>query len=353
MKRMACLLANSLMSALVCAQVSQSIQQTPPKTTQQQWVKASLGNNSLVAEQGRGLPHQQGQQAFPPSANAQATNSTPSVQNGMALMPPLVPPSNYDRATQIVSPFTNNEVVKLRKQLDALRKAKAFRPVRTTPRISSVSVDLSPGAAPPIVRVLPGEISTLVFIDATGAPWPLAASPRVSDTRYFDAEWLEGSQIVVVSALSTYEEGNLAIFLQGMAIPVAVKLVSAETDTKAKNRVVDYRLDLRLPGRGPNAQAFFLGPGKIALYDDVMQSFLDGLPPKEAKLVVAHGAVPARTQIWQFDGSLFIRTLHDIQNAFDQSMASGDGTRVYRLPPTPYITLSDMGRSLTLQLDIN
>lgn len=352
MKRAICLLTNSLISTLVFAQIPQSSQQALPKATQ--WVKTSPGNNSVTTEKGIGPSNPQKQQVFPPNANnVPSTTSIAAVQNGMAPMPPLAPPSNYDRASQIVSPFTNHEVVKLRQQLDALRKAKAFRPVRTTPRISSVSVDLSPGAAPPIVRVLPGEMSTLVFIDATGAPWPLAASPRVSDTRYFDVEWLEGSQTIVVSALSTYEEGNLVIFLQGMAIPITVKLVSAEIDSNAKSRVVDYRLDLRMPGRGPNAQALFLGPGKIALYDDIMQAFLDGLPPKEAKRVVAHGAVPARTQIWQFDGSLFVRTLHDIQNAFDQSMASGDGTRIYRLPPTPYITLSDMGRSLTLQLDIN
>ncbi|MRT95210.1 conjugal transfer protein TraN, partial [Xylella fastidiosa subsp. multiplex] len=90
----------------------------------------------------------------------------------------------------------------LRQQLDDLRKAKAYHPVRTVPRISSISVDLSPGAALPIVRVLPGEQTTLVFVDSTGAPWPLAVTPRVSDLRYFDVEWLSGTPFVVISALS-------------------------------------------------------------------------------------------------------------------------------------------------------
>ncbi|WP_426212503.1 DotH/IcmK family type IV secretion protein [Massilia sp. TWP1-3-3] len=91
----------------------------------------------------------------------------------------------------------------------------------------------------------------------------------------------------------------------------------------------------------------------MALYDDVMQAFLDGLPPKDAKRVQMHGGAPARTQIWQYGDALFVRTAYDIQSAFDQSLASGDGTRVYRLAPTPYVTLSEMGRSVTLQLDIN
>ena len=326
---------------------------------------ASAGGFPAPPGQAQMNSQQQIQAAFPQSnysagnyatagqaAPGQMTNGN-IPQNGVAPMPPLAPPSNFEQAAQLVSPFTNDEIVRLRKNLDNSRKAKAYRPVRTNPRISSVSVDLSPGAALPIARTMPGETSTLLFVDSTGAPWPLAAKPRISDERYFHVEWLEGSPSIVISALSGYEDGNVIVFLHGLATPVVVKLASGEPDSKTNSRIVDYRLDLRVPGRGPNAQAPLLGPGKIALYDDTLQSFLDGIPPKGAKLVVAHGDVPARTQAWQYDGSLFVRTTYDIQTAFDQSIASGDGTRVYRMPLTPYVALSKMGRSVTLQLDIN
>ncbi len=337
---------------------------------QQQWVRAAPAAGfpappgTQPQPQPQMNPQQQIQAAFPPSSyNAAnyAVAGTPArgyQQNpgGVAPMPPLVPPSHYEQAAQVVSPFSENEIVKLRKRLDSSRKAKAYHPVRTIPRISSASVDLSPGASLPIVRTMPGETSTLVFVDSTGAPWPLAAAPRVSDPRYFDAEWLQDSPSVVISALSAYEDGNVTVFLKSLATPVVVKLASGEPDSKVsknKGRIVDYRLDLRVPGRGPNAQAPLLGPGKIALYDSTMQSFLDGIPVNDAKRIVVHGDVPANTQVWQYDGSLFVRTRYDIQTAFDQSMASGDGTRVYRLPLTPYVMLSQMGRSVTLQLDIN
>jgi intracellular multiplication protein IcmK len=335
---------------------------------QPQWVRiAPAGGFPTPPGQTQASSQQQIQAAFPqsnygadnyavatsPTQGAQQYPAGIGSQNGIAPMPPLAPPSNYEQAEQIVSPFKNDEIVRLRQRLDDSRKAKAFHPVRTVPRISSISVDLSPGAALPIARVLPGEMSTLVFVDSTGAPWPLAASPRVADPRYFDVEWLQGTPSVVVSALSPYEDGNITVFLRGLATPVVVKLASGEPDSKEKNRVVDYRLDLRVPGRGPNAQTPLLGPGKIVLYDDTMQAFLDGIPPKGAKLVIARGGVPARTQVWEYGGSMFVRTSCDIQTAFDQSMASGDGTRVYRLAPTPYITLSEMGRSMNLQLDLN
>lgn len=272
----------------------------------------------------------------------------------MAPLPPLTPPNNNLRqAEALVTPFTTSEIIQLRKQLEQTRQAKAFKPVRTVPHIGSISLDLSPGGALPIVRTMPGEVSTLLFMDSTGAPWPLAAAPRVSDNRFFDPEWLKGTATVVISALSAYEEGNLVVVLQGFATPIVIKLVTGEPDANTTSRTVDYRLDLRVPGRGPNAQAALIGPDKIALYDTTMQQFLDGLPPKDAKLLAPHGEIPAHTQVWQFEGAMYVRTTHDIQTAFDQTIASGDGTRVYRLAPTPYVTLSDLERSVTLQLDID
>lgn len=282
---------------------------------------------------------------------------SPTDHNGIAPLPPLVPPpgavSDFKLAKAVISPFTPEEIVKLRRSLDDTRKAKAYRPVRTVPRISSITVDLSPGAALPIARVLPGEMATLVFMDMTGNAWPLAAPPRVSDARSFNVEWLQDSASVVISATSTYEDGNLAVMLRGHATPVMVKLVTGEPDSAGKNRIVDYRLDLRIPGRAPDAPPPVAGAAKISLYDDVMQGFLDGLPPKEAIPVALRGEIPARTQAWQFDGALFLRTRVNIRSAFDQTMASGDGTKIYRLAPTPYVTLSDGDRSVIVELDIN
>lgn len=284
------------------------------------------------------------------AGNGQAATSASN--NGIAQLPPLTPPTTRTGEAEI-SPFTPAEIVKMRKQYDKTRKAKAFHPVRTVPRISSISVDLSPGTAPPIARMLPGEMSTLLFLDASGTPWPLAAAPRVSDNRFFDAEWLKGTSTVVISALSPYEDGNLSVMLQDFPTPIVIKLVTGEPDSREKTRIVDYRLDLRIPGRAPGAPAGVIGQRKISLYDDTMQQFLDGLPPKPAKVVKTSGTTSARTQVWELEGALFVRTALDIQTAFDQSIAAGDGTRVYRLPPTPFLTLSDGSRSITLQLDID
>lgn len=296
--------------------------------------------------------------AYGPAAKASSqTSPTTTDPNGVAPLPPLPPPPggplDFNTAKATISPFTPDEIIKLRRSLDETRKAKAYRPVRTVPRISSITVDLSPGAALPIARMLPGEMATLVFTDMAGNAWPLAAAPRVSDARSFEVEWLQDTASVVISSRSAYEDGNLVVMLRGHVTPVMVKLVTGEPDSVGKNRIVDYRLDLRIPGHAPGAPRPITGPEKIALDDDVMQEFLDGLPPKDAIAVVLHGDVPSRTQVWQFAGALYLRTRVNIRSAFDQTMASSDGTRVYRLPPTPYIAVSDGDRSVIVELDIN
>jgi intracellular multiplication protein IcmK len=266
-------------------------------------------------------------------------------------LPPLAPPP-FKQAETAIAPFSPDEIIRLRRSLEGTRKAKAFHPVRTLPRISGVSVDLSPGASPPIVRMQPGEITTLVFIDAAGNPWPLAAAPRVSDSRTFDVEWLQDAPSLLISALSSYEDGNLVAMLRGLATPVMVKLATGEPDSPAQVRTVDYRLDLRIPGRAPGAPSPVAGPDHIALYDSVLQAFLDGLPPPEARAVKLAGGVPQHTRAWQHAGSLFLRTPLDIRSAFEQTIASSDGTHVYRLQPTPFVTLSSGGKTLVLELEI-
>ncbi|MHC5209007.1 DotH/IcmK family type IV secretion protein [Pseudomonas chlororaphis] len=314
-------------------------------------------NNYPVQQQGQAFPVPMNAQGYPVQPGAQtqylAQPGPPRPQDDgtRGLFPPSQPSAGAI-AGEVVSSFTPGEIRELRKQFDASRDAKAFKTIRAVPRISSVSVDLSPGSSMPIARLMQGTPGSLVFIDSTGAPWPLAAAPRISDDYLFYAEWLKNTHAVVISALSQYETGTVTVFLQGLATPVVIQLATGEQDSKEISRIVDVRLDIRVPGRGPNAKNAVTGPGKIELYDDTLQAFLDGLPPNGAKAVKANGEIPAGTKVWQLENELFVRTTYDIKSPFDQTSSAANGTRVYRMPITPYVTFSDMGRSVTVQLDI-
>jgi intracellular multiplication protein IcmK len=276
--------------------------------------------------------------------------------NGVHDLPPLVPPtgyniSSYDQAKEMVSPLSSEEIKKLKKYYDKTRAAKYYQPTDTIPRISSVTADLSAGAALPVLRTMPYETSTLVFIDSTGAPWPLAAIPRVSNPDAFDVEWLADSASVIVSAKHSYQKGNLTVFLHGLATPVVIRLITND-EPRDKVKIVDYRLDVRVAGRGPNAGESIVGDNKIGLYDDVIQNFLDGLPPSDSIKVKFHGKPSLPVQIWKYKNALYVRTSLNIQNAFDQIISSGDGTKVYKIIETPFITFSDGDKKSVLQLEL-
>ena len=270
--------------------------------------------------------------------------------NGSAQSLPTPPLIN--QARDMDSPLAPNEIRQLHEDFDETRRAKAEELVTPIPRISSISVDLSPGGATPVVHTMRNQASSLVFLDATGAPWPLAARPRLASAGYFDVQWLGGTSDVVVTATSSYESVGMAVFLKGLPTPIMVELNSGEPDSSAKTRVIDTRLDIRVPGRGPNAKASFMGTSRIGMYDDVLQQFLDGIPPNDARRVSIEGSSPTHTEVWTLGDSLYLRTPLEIRSAFEQTMSSADGMHIYKLDPTPLIMVSDGGENVSLTLDI-
>ena len=88
------------------------------------------------------------------------------------------------------------------------------------------------------------------------------------------------------------------------------------------------------------------------MYDDIIQSFLDGLPPEDSIKIKFSGNSSVPVQIWKYKNSLYVRTSLNIQNAFDQIISSGDGTKVYKIMETPFITFSDDDKKIVLQLEI-
>ena len=73
-------------------------------------------------------------------------------------------------------PLSPEEIKELRRAFNSTQKASAFvQDVPAKPVSSTVMVDISPGASPPVVRLSSGFVSSLVFLDSTGAPWPIQA----------------------------------------------------------------------------------------------------------------------------------------------------------------------------------
>jgi intracellular multiplication protein IcmK len=237
-------------------------------------------------------------------------------------------------------PMTPEQIANLRKAFDDTQRAAATPPsIPPRPTTSSILVNLSPSAVPPIIRLGAGYISSLVFIDSTGQPWPIEAY-SVGDPGSFNIQWDKKGNTLLVQATSFYKRSNLAVILKNLNTPVMLTLLPGQT-------AVDYRVDLRIPGAGPNA-VFSQGSLPNAS-DPELLNVLNGIPPTNARTLKVIG--DGDTRAWLVNNVLYIRTsLIIISPAWQSIMSSIDGTHAYQLQPSSIILALQHGKDKILKL---
>lgn len=285
-----------------------------------------------------------------PNPAAQRESSQGRTASAQSGNDPLPPPQSdlFQQAQESMAPLTPQEIRVLRGQAQETNKAMIAPQVTIVPRISAQTVNLSPGASLPLIRTAVNYPSSLTFIDSTGAPWKLGAAP-ISGNSDIKAYYVPNSPILVLEATQSYASGNVTVYLEGLAVPIVLNVSSGESDSQAATWTVDSRLDMRIPRRGPGAQPGAAPEMRIGLHDGVLQAFLDGIPPKEAKQLKTTGAVPDTT-VWQMGDDLYIRTRADIRDEFESTLSSADGTHLWKLPVTPYVSFSVMGHTAALNV---
>ncbi len=255
-----------------------------------------------------------------------------------------------EAAKNLVSPLTPDQIKELKGTVDQLSRAKQATIVASVPHISSMVVDLSPGASIPVVRVAAGRPTWIVFEDITGAPWPLAGEPiNAQGKSKFFISWYTGTPTVYVQPKISYGNGDLGVVLQNLPVPINIVLANAEPDSTATSRVFDTRINIRIPKRGPMAVNHSVTSiQKIDIYNDTIQAILDGVPPATATRLKTDNAQAA---VWKIDDKMYVRTRLETKSAFSSTSSSVDGTHVYVMDLTPFITLSDGGNSVTVKVN--
>lgn len=288
-------------------------------------------------------------QAAAPAMNGAQTGQGSA--DGMAPLPPLNPADLYTTTRKLIAPYTPSQIPQLHQLYQQEHAASALKPIAPVPKISSITVSLAPGASLPIVRTMAGYGSSLVFTDATGAPWPLQAPPTISSSEAFHVQWLPDTGLVMIWPNTEYGEANLVVVLKGMDTPIMVQVINGNPTKVEKTQIFDARLDLRIAREGPNARAPVGGSSQIALYDHTMQSILDGVPPDGSHQLTFDGSAPGTT-IYEVGQTMYVRTPYPLRSAFEKSMAAADGTSVYSMPPSPIVTLSAGGQSVPLSVNL-
>jgi intracellular multiplication protein IcmK len=209
-----------------------------------------------------------------------------------------------------------------------------------TPVTSTKSVSLSPGSDIPLVRLSKGYISSVIFLDQTGQPWPIA-NYSLGNPEAFDIAWDASSNTLFIQSLKTWSFANIGVRLEGLSTPIMINLSSSQGE-------IDYRMDLAIPEKGPNAKETGKYLDNGAVIDAQILPYLDGVPPAYAAELVVD---PVYARAWSQGPFIFIRTKdtvispHWIANAM-----SSDGMKVYKLARTNTVVISRNGSPKTLSI---
>lgn len=313
-------------------------------------VVSSVGQ-SLQAAMGAAQPAaQSGQyaQAVPQSTQTSGYQNLP--QSAPLSMPPAIPvrpgaglpPEIFGQAYNAQIPLSSDQIRDLKKLLDESKKASSESATKApNPESSRISLSLAPGRPPIPIRLSAGIVSTILFTDSTGAPWPIVGIVP-GEKGKFDIQHddKKAPHIFTIVPMEAYASSNLSIWLENSTMPVVVSVVAGQ-------RSVDFMLELSIQARGPNAKAASID---FSLSSDVIppeqNAILNGLTPQGAtELKVSGGDAKA----WLIGGKLLLRTQMILRAPTARRVFSGaDGTKVYELPSTPIINMISDGKNVVL-----
>jgi intracellular multiplication protein IcmK len=286
--------------------------------------------------------------AFGEGATTNASQSFRDTQQEMLEMVPAsthqVSDSNSAAFNSMLKqniPLSPQQIIKLHQQVDLAQRAAAVpatippKPVSTT-----IMVNLAPGSTPPAIRLALGYVTSLVFVDSTGSPWPIA-SFDVGNPKAFAMQWDGKSNILLLQSISPYSDGNIVVRLAGLPMPITLELVSGQ-------RVVDYRADIHVTGISPNTKDLPMGTTLPNSANQLLLGVLDGVAPPGSKLLSTQGL---DAMAWLLGDDIYLRTRFTVLSpGWVSKMTSPDGMQAYQLPKTSSVLVSKYGEPTELKV---
>lgn len=308
---------------------------SPPPAAATAPLPQSTGRPAIGGLEDLTLPPSASQAAVPPPV---AAAPAPTAVGTAA--PGRTPEDEaFENAVKNLVPLSPDQIKEFRRRQDEARRAQSLplKPVRPITR--TISLTLKPGEPTPVIRVAAQNVSTLTFVDVTGKPWPVL-SVATGDPTMLEAKSAgpqNETNIITLSPIKYQGATNVAVTLTKYPVPIVMSVTTGETE-------VDYRVDVRVGARGPNAVADMLGTGGLSPTNDAtLIGFIDGTPPRGAERVSTSSR---DVEAWMFDKNMYIRTsLELLSPAYLQKSSGNAGVNVYQLAEsTPVLIVSRDGQ---------
>ena len=280
--------------------------------------------------------------------------AAPAQQAAGASLPTSLPPLPQVSVPQALQEgglyLSPAQIREMHRQVDEMGRAAAEDTSGRPPRAetSSVKASLTPGSTPPVMRIYMNYPTSLVVVDSAGNPWPIenwaGGSSTIEVKRPLAKDSPESASLTITPRTPTgkFTHGGLTLYLKGLAIPVSLTYVGGQP-------VVDQRLEVRIPTRGPNTSApISVGVGPAA--NPSLLSLLDGVAPQGAtSLKVTSG----NAQAWSVgNGRMLVRTpLTVISPGYISGMRSADGTNVYEMEQVTELRAINGGQIVSVSID--
>ncbi|MDR1856908.1 MAG: DotH/IcmK family type IV secretion protein [Desulfovibrio sp.] len=259
-----------------------------------------------------------------------------------------------DESIEQLLPLGEEEIRMYKRRRDDIEAAVEAEPARMATRTRQIRSD--PGHRPEVVRLSGGYASTLVFQDATGAPWPVlslilgsarafsASQPgtersasAVNDGGTAPEEGGAHSNIVTLVPLTNHASSNLTVMLDGAPYPVILHL---KTESAARrDRTADALVVLRLDRPGPKAVQPRLVGRTPSPVTPPMLEVLHGRIPDGASRIPLSPEIPG-VSCWEAGGVRYLRTVWPLVWPAWSATAQGEDVQVHVLPRTPTIVVS-------------
>ncbi|KGP62565.1 type IV secretion protein IcmK [Legionella norrlandica] len=320
--------------------LQQKLAQTPAADVQD----ANEGANEATPIIGAAQPpsDQTGQVNAPQAAQRNQASTTTEGQVISQDDAEIIDNKAFKDMTRDLYPLNPEQIVRLKQIYQTSEYAKAST-AGTPPKPTATSqfVNLSPGSTPPVIRLSQGFVSSLVFLDSTGSPWPISAYD-LGDPSAFNIQWDKTSNTLMIQAMKLYNYGNLAVRLKGLNTPVMLTLIPGQ-------KAVDYRVDLRIQGYGPNAKSMPTEEGIPPSANDLLLHVLEGVPPPGSRRLVVSGG---DARAWLSNEKMYVRTnLTILSPGWLASMTSADGMHAYEMQKSPVLLVSWHGKVMQLKVE--
>ncbi|MBO1360171.1 type IV secretion protein DotH [Acetobacter sacchari] len=304
------------------------------------------------------------------SANAQTAAPAAPPQGGA----PDLDRVARDQAEQEAIPLTPDEIMRLGRRLKEVDRAQeAVQTEMATPNVRpAVQVSFQPGQQTSIIFTSKGYPTALSFVDSTGQPWPIAwnlgsmtsnasggtncgasasggqgnaGSPAVQTSGFYVCVPYQGSNTINIQPVSLQPRGGLLVTLKDAPKPISFLLIAGRGS-------YDDNLTIRVAGEGPNAKVRVdTRPGAPGTGEPYLNAMLSGIAPAAATPMSVEGVSPDEVRAWKIGNEMYLRTrLVLMTPAWDSSEHGEGGYMIYAFHETPYVLLSDSGRTVSASI---